>query len=255
LKIKKTYISSFFVIFFTILTFQSIYHFLIAPLQKFQDVIDVEVKVTCNLGTKIQILQSSVCHDYLAFMTRTIKLHLNKNYQIDESRVEVIQPFSKINFIFFGKYNNDEFGLKNILSERSLSYVDQLKDKVISKLNYETKVIEHNIIIYSILKLYSNDNPELKKFFSRDKIGLIDALKRVKTNNLEKIEYYKSMDVINAFNYELNYTDLKILENNKFNTLNYLNIFVISFIFGFFINILILIVRDLIRSKKESLEV
>ena len=218
---------------------------------------DFEVNITCTLNSTYEVMNTNICDHYLRYLTKKLRLFLDIKYKVN-ARSSINDPLAKIKFIYDKKYNNGDFGINNQLNKLSLDYIEELKNKLIQDIIRKNNNINRNILFWSMIEHYRKENlnliemnPELLTLFSFERsFDLISSLKESHNHNMKKISFYQSLNPNDTYSYKISFENKTILEENKYNTLNYINIFLISFIFGIFINILISIIKNLIKLNK-----
>ena len=218
---------------------------------------DFEVKITCTLNSAYQVMDISICGHYLNYLTKELILFLDIKHKVD-GKSFIKDPFAKIEFVYDEKYNNDDFGIKSHLNKLSSKFIEELKNKLIQRIIEKNNNINKHILFLSMVEYYRKENlnlieinPELLKLLSFPRsFDLIKSLKKSQNYNMENMSFYQSLDPNDTYSYKISFENKTILEENKYNTLNYINIFLISFIFGIFINILISIIKNLIKLNK-----
>ena len=225
----------------------SLFHFFTGPKEKkYKSIKIIKIEITCSIHSNVIYYYKDLCRNYQKSLTNNITSNLNEAYNLN-GKIEV--KF-KENFSFYTirKDHNENIvtnydELKKIIDDRSKIYLKQLSAEVSIRFT--------NLIL--------DQREKLKLVLEKDKIlpGL-----HVINRKLEK-KLFRNLKLMEEF--ENSYTklksdklySLKINENiekklidHKFARLNYLNVFLISLIFGIFLNVLFVLTIEVKRLYK-----
>lgn len=240
---------NFFSILIIILLGESLYHIHIVPkANEFRTIDKIEFRIACEINNSINYYYKDFCPDYQSSLEDLIY----KNF------IEIYNLSEKLDSRFRGNYSYYTIEISNVEQET----------KLINSLN---KIILYQSEIYKkqITSLFLDHS---YPYFVNG-LSYVDKLSEIKNNNLFKINYEDIiklkkdiLDNLEQFQkYRKSYKDLKpeqmyslkikkiqtiVPLYPKFGRLNYINIFLSSFIFAIFINILFVLIIEIKKLYK-----
>ena len=251
-KKKIKYIWNIISVLLVIIIAESTYHFYLIP-KKEPVLHNFKINTSCEVPLVFTYSSGGFCKNLLALTNKSVKMYISKKFEVKDKIVMAVRD--NLSFIAYGAYgselsiNNDE--INNILNKDTKIFFDIAKNRVL---------IDKNLLLLKIWQkrinaaVYANNNPELYLFldlYRETDQRLLLNVKKIK----EEIKLINIIKSENILSFKTSSITTKELQSNKFNRLNYLNIFFISLVLGIFLNILFILLIDLIRLNKMNLKI
>ena len=185
----------------------------------------LEIKLTCEVDNRYFHLKLNFCPRFVLDIQKIITPYVLSFYSLDEKKTKFVTNHIR-NVLFY------EVNFEINLNEKIIKINEKELEKLIltNAENYFkiTKALKINDYLYFQRRLRSD------KYFSVQDDGNYHILQFY----IEEIENIKNNEIIDVyFKYSLNEKKIK----NKFSRLNFFNVFLISLVFGIYINIIAIV--------------
>ena len=240
---------NFFSILITVILGLGIYHIYLVPKANEYKIIDkIEIKVICKLKNNVPIFKKDFCPDYQISLNDLIKEHLTNTYTLSEEvYVKFKGPISYYtiktsNF----KYDTEHFdSLNKIILYQSDIFKNQMNMMLT---NENTNFIINGMENLKNITKLSND--KLFQFKYKEYL----KIKEIIIDNIEQFtrlnKTYKDLKPEQMYSLKIKKDQIKSFLYSKYKRLNYINVFISSFIFGIFINILFALIIEIKKLYK-----
>ena len=240
---------NFFSILIIILLGESLYHFYIVPKAKeFSTIYKTEFRIICKINNSVSYYHKDFCSDYQHSLKDLINIHLTEVYNLS----------GKFHVKFNGNYSYYTIETSNVEQEtkliNSLNKIIPYQSEIFKK-QINSLFLDHFLnylvnVISNVEKLSEVANNKLFKIKYED----IIKLKKEAHHNLEQFQKfkksYKDLKPEQMYSLKIKKIQTKVPLYPKFGRLNYINIFLSSFIFGIFINILFVLIIEIKKLYK-----
>ena len=240
---------NFFSILITVILGLGFYHIYLVPKANQYKMIDkIQFKVICELKNNVPIFNKDFCPDYQNYLNNLIKTHLIKTYNLSEEiHVKFKGPISYYTI----KTSNFEYDTEHFdsLNKIILYQSDTFKKQMNMMLtNENTNFIINGMKNLKNLTKLSNDKLFQFKYMEYLKI------KEIIIDNIEQFtrlnKTYEDLKPEQMYSLKIKKDQIKSFLYSKYKRLNYINVFISSFIFGIFINILFALIIEIKKLYK-----
>lgn len=240
---------NFFSILITILLGLGFYHFYIVPKANEYKIIDkIEFKVICEIKSKEPFINKDLCPGYQEHLKNFIKIHLIKIYNLSTKvHVNLDGPVSYFTFKTFNFKHDTELidSLNKIIVYQSDIYKRNMNILLISATNtYLINEIDNLARIEELSKnkLFSIVYKDLIKMKEMvfDNIGQLNRINKT----------YEDLKPEQMYSLKIKKDPIKTLLYPKLKRLNYINVFLTTFVFGILINILFALIIEIKKLYK-----
>ena len=240
---------NFFSILIIILLGESLYHIYIVPKAKEFSTIDkTEFRITCEINNSVSYYYKDFCPDYQQSLKNLINIHLTEVYNLS-GKYDVR---FKNNYSYYTiKTSNfkQETRLINSLNKIILNQSDIFK-KQMTAIFLDANI---SLLINGILHVDRLSKLKNNKLIKIDYASII-KLQKEALDNLEQLrkyrKSYKDLKPEQMYSLKIKKDQIKSLLYPKLGRLNYINVFLSTFIFGIFINILFFLIIEIKKLYK-----
>ena len=240
---------NFFSILITVILGLGIYHIYLVPKANEYKIIDkIEIKVICKLKNNVPIFKKDFCPDYQISLNDLIKEHLTNTYTLSE---EVYVKFKAPISYYTIKTSNFKYDTEHIdsLNKIILYQSDIFKNQMNMMLtNENTHFIVNGMKNLQDLKKLSND--KLFQFKYKEFLRLREIILDNITQFTRLNKTYEDLKPEQMYSLKIKKDQIKSFLYSKYKRLNYINVFISSFIFGIFINILFALIIEIKKLYK-----
>lgn len=240
---------NFFSILITVILGLGFYHIYLVPKANEYKIIDkIEIKVICKLKNNVPIFKKDFCPDYQISLNDLIKEHLTNTYTLSE---EVYVKFKAPISYYTIKTSNFKYDTEHIdsLNKIILYQSDIFKNQMNMMLtNENTHFIVNGMKNLQDLKKLSND--KLFQFKYKEFLRLREIILDNITQFTRLNKTYEDLKPEQMYSLKIKKDQIKSFLSNKYKRLNYINVFLATFIFGILINVLFALIIEIKKLYK-----